>query len=62
MILNQVEATTYSIPKNFRVISLLNTLGKAIEKIATELISRHVEEKMCSALDNLVSEEKRGFQ
>ena len=36
----------YTLAKAYRVISLLNCLGKMVEKVAAELISAH-----CEALD-----------
>ena len=33
----------YSVPKTYRCISLLNCLGKMVEKVVADLISRHCE-------------------
>ena len=43
--MKKLNKLDYSIPKSYRVISLLNCLGKIIEKIIVSVLSNFCEEK-----------------
>jgi Reverse transcriptase (RNA-dependent DNA polymerase) len=44
-LLKKPNKSDYSIPKSYRVISLLNCLGKVVEKIAATALSNFCEQK-----------------
>lgn len=43
ILLRKPNKSDYSIVKAYRVISLLNCIGKVVEKVAAETISSHIE-------------------
>jgi hypothetical protein len=46
VVIRKINKPDYSQPKAYRVISLLNCLGKVVEKVITELISTTIEAKL----------------